>query len=246
MTREQLELAKKIHSRRSKRAKTIDELFAGKIPAYFETWLGNPGRYDLPGVDLGTRKRKGRKKSSGSIVEVKRVKSIKKSSKARKPRKRGEKEGRREQRSRAGKIRYKHLTSTIYMARITVPKSRDLIKLAEEDNIEEFKKRRTFIVLYGKTYPVREELKKMGFKFIKPRGLFKFFNLSSDIAMKFGYENISLAEMDIEKQLRTPFSRFRGSTKEFVLSRGVWVKEIKKGELEKIKKKIAELRKKVG
>jgi len=70
MTRVQLELAKKIHSRRSKRAKTIDELFAGKIPAYFETWLGNPGRYDLPGVDLGTRKRKGRKrgkKGSGLV-----------------------------------------------------------------------------------------------------------------------------------------------------------------------------------
>jgi len=46
-----LRKARRVHKSRPKRSRKVDEARAGKVPKYFETWLRNPGRYDLPGVD---------------------------------------------------------------------------------------------------------------------------------------------------------------------------------------------------
>jgi len=45
---------KKIHASRSKIARSLDEKYRAKrVPAKAETWIKNPGRYDLPDVDMG-------------------------------------------------------------------------------------------------------------------------------------------------------------------------------------------------
>lgn len=57
-----------IHRKRSKRSRSLDERYAGKVPAYVETWMRNPGKYDIPGVDLGKVKRKGKRRKSAYMI----------------------------------------------------------------------------------------------------------------------------------------------------------------------------------
>ena len=54
--------ARELFSKRSKRSKTMDLRYAGKVPKYFETWLKHPERYDLPTIDMGKEKKKMKKK----------------------------------------------------------------------------------------------------------------------------------------------------------------------------------------
>lgn len=49
--------AEKIHSNRSKKARTTDESLRAPIPKSFDTWRKNPNRYDWPGIDTPTSKR---------------------------------------------------------------------------------------------------------------------------------------------------------------------------------------------
>ena len=53
---------KRIHMKRSKKARLIDEKYVAPIPANPETWIKYPDKYDLPGVDLGKNRYRPRQK----------------------------------------------------------------------------------------------------------------------------------------------------------------------------------------
>ena len=58
---------KTIHQRRSKRARSLDEKYAAKTPVYVSTWIRNPGRYDIPGIDMGKQRKTSRSRKEPDL-----------------------------------------------------------------------------------------------------------------------------------------------------------------------------------
>ena len=58
---------RKIHLKRSKRARSLDEKYAAKTPKHVATWIRNPGKYDIPGIDMGKQRKTSKSKKEKTV-----------------------------------------------------------------------------------------------------------------------------------------------------------------------------------